>query len=57
MLFRSRVEAAAVGGSVNGVVLDESNFADYLYGGAGKPSNTPGKELLFRDNAYFNYVP
>lgn len=52
-----RLEAAAVGGSVNGVVLDESNFADYIYGGAGKPCNTPGKEMLFRDNAYFNYVP
>ena len=52
-----RVEAAAVGGSVNGVVLDETNFAEYLYGGTGKPSNTAGKQMLFRDNAYFNYVP
>lgn len=52
-----RVEAAAVGGSVNGVVLNESNFNDYIYGGAGKPSNTPDKQMLFRDNAYFNYVP
>lgn len=52
-----RVEAAAVGGSVNGVVLDETNFAEYLYGGTGKPSNTAGKQILFRDNAYFNYVP
>ena len=51
------LEAAAVGGSVNGVVLNEQNFADYLYGGAGKPSNTPGKQMLFKDNAYFNYVP
>ena len=26
-------------------------------GGAGKQSNTPDKQMLFRDNAYFNYVP
>lgn len=46
-----RLEAAAVGGSVNGTVLDESNFEQYIYGGF------QSKEIYLRDNAYFNYVP
>ena len=45
------LEAAAVGGSVNGVTLDESNFEQYIYGGY------QSKEVYLRDNAYFNYVP
>ncbi|MBQ7951653.1 MAG: BACON domain-containing protein [Alistipes sp.] len=45
------LEAAAVGGSVNGVTLDESNFEQYIYGGH------QSKEVYLRDNAYFNYVP
>jgi hypothetical protein len=45
------LEAAAVGGSVNGVKLDESNFAEYILGGH------QSKEVYLKDNAYFNYVP
>ena len=45
------LEAAAVGGSVNGVVLDETNFAEHIYGGH------QSKEVYLKDNAYFNYVP
>ena len=51
------LEAAAVGGSVkvggseNAVVLNETNFAEYIYGGH------QSKEVYLKDNAYFNYVP
>ncbi len=45
------LETAAVGGSVNGVVLNESNFSEYIYGGH------QSKEVYLKDNAYFNYVP
>ncbi|MBQ9137793.1 MAG: BACON domain-containing protein [Alistipes sp.] len=45
------LEAAAVGGSVNGVVLNEQNFSEYVYGGS------QSKEVYLKDNAYFNYVP
>ena len=46
-----RLEAAAVGGSVNGVVLDDTNFEQYIVGGY------QNKEIYMKDNAYFNYVP
>ena len=45
------LEAAAVGGSVNGVVLNEQNFSEYIFGGQ------QTKEVYLKDNAYFNYVP
>lgn len=45
------LEAGAVGGSINGVVLNETNFSEYIYGGH------QSKEVHLKDNAYFNYVP
>ena len=45
------IETPAVGGSVNGVVMSEENFRDYIYGGyQDKPIHT-------KDEAYFNYQP
>lgn len=46
-----RLEAAAVGGSVNGVVLDSDNFEQYIMGGY------QSKPVYLKDNAYFNYEP
>lgn len=43
------IEAASVGGSVNGVVLNDSNFADYIYGG------TQSKDITTKDCSYFNF--
>ena len=53
-----RLEAAAVGGSVNGTVLNESNFEQYIYGGyqyGDATEQQERKKLLLRDNSFFNY--
>ena len=45
------IETPAVGGSVNGVAMNEQNFSEYIYGG------TQTKEAYVKDAAYFNYEP
>ena len=45
------IETPAVGGSVNGVVMNEENFRDYIYGGY------QNKTIHVKEESYFNYQP